>query len=199
MFKPDNATVNNVTSKSLADLIRTRRTINTFRPDPIPAGTIEALLEIAVYVPNHRLTEPWRFVYITGNSVLTYATIRRQMALPGFAKLENDIREKASEGVYRKFADVPAYLLVIMTVNHNSEIAEEDYASCACLIQNFLLLAWAQGIGSCWKTFKNDARLQSFVRLDTNEKVVGIIHLGYPDETPISNRKSATERLTHLP
>jgi nitroreductase len=155
------------------------------------------LLDIAVYAPNHRMTEPWRFVYMTGQAVADYAAIRRDMALPGFAKLDDATRETAAVGTYRKFANVPAYLLVIMTVNPNAEIAEEDYGACAALIQNFLLLAWAQGIGSCWKTFKNDARLKSFVGLQDTERVAGIIHLGYPAETPTSTRKGV--QFTHLP
>ena len=195
MLKIDKDRVTNV---NLADLIRSRRSISAFRPDPIPDGMIESLLETAVYAPNHRMTEPWRFVYITGDSVMTYAAIRRDMAMPGFLKMDPATREVAANGTYHKFADVPAYLLVIMDVNSKAEIAEEDYAACAALIQNFLLLAWAHGIGSCWKTLKDDIRLKTFIGLQENERSVGIIHLGYPAEIPVSHRKSALDRLTYL-
>ena len=195
MLKIDNDRVANV---NLTELIRSRRSISSFRPDPIPPGTIETLLETAVYAPNHHLTEPWRFVYMTGASVAAYAAIRRDMAMPGFMKMDPAVRELAANGTYHKFAAVPAYLVVIMGINSRPDIADEDYAACAALIQNFLLLAWAQGIGSCWKTLKDDIRLKTFVGLQENERSAGIIHLGYPAEIPASQRKSVLSRLTYL-
>ncbi len=182
----------------LIDLIRTRRSISLFQPQPLPDDLIESLLETAVYAPNHRLTEPWRFIYLSGEAVARYAAIRRDMALSGFQHLAETELQKAAEGTYRKFATVPAYLLIVISQNPDPEIAEEDYAACAALIQNFLLLAWEQGIGSCWKTFKNDARLRALFGLQPGEKAVGIIHLGYPAELPISHRHNARERLTYI-
>lgn len=41
------------------DAIRTRRSVAHFTKDPVPAEVIAELLEAAVHVPNHRLTEPW--------------------------------------------------------------------------------------------------------------------------------------------
>jgi nitroreductase len=46
---------------SLLDLLRRRRSIKKFTSRPITRVEIEALLDAAVLVPNHRLTEPWRF------------------------------------------------------------------------------------------------------------------------------------------
>lgn len=182
----------------LANLIRSRRSIAAYKPDPLPDGLIESLLETAVYTPNHRLTEPWRFIHLTGDAVQRYASIRREMALPGLAKLSDVEREKAANSTYQKFAQVPLYLVVALTPNSSPEVTEEDYAACAALIQNLLLLAWEQGIGSAWKTFKNDARLRALVGLQPEEKVVGIIQFGYPASVPSGQRKPAHERITYI-
>jgi nitroreductase len=182
----------------LAKLIRSRRSIAAYKPDPLPDGLIESLLETAVYTPNHRLTEPWRFIHLTGDAVQRYAAIRREMALPGLAKLSEVEREKAADATYHKFAQVPLHLVVALTPNRNPEIAEEDYAACAALIQNLLLLAWEQGIGSAWKTFKNDPRLRTLVGLQSEEKVVGIVQFGYPAAIPTSERQPARERITYI-
>jgi nitroreductase len=61
---------------SLAELIRTRRTVGAFTAQPIPADLIMTLLETAVWAPNHRLTEPWRFVMMTGAGCSAYAEVR---------------------------------------------------------------------------------------------------------------------------
>ena len=60
----------------LPELIRTRRSISTFLDKPIPNGLIEGLLETAVWAPNHHLTEPWRFILLTGDAPKRYADYR---------------------------------------------------------------------------------------------------------------------------
>src|SRR4051794_26122740 len=45
----------------VADAIRTRRTHKAFGPDPVPAGVLRELFELARWAPNHHLTDPWRF------------------------------------------------------------------------------------------------------------------------------------------
>jgi nitroreductase len=182
----------------LAELIRTRRSVSVFLDKPIPEGLIEDLLETAVWTPNHHLTEPWRFVLLTGDGVKGYAAIRRDMAVEK-AKLQNAEKiAQLSESTLKKFGSVPAYLLVAMKQNPDPEVCEEDYAACCCLIQNFMLLAWEQGLGTNWKTLKKDARLRTFFGLGPDEQAVGLVQVGYPAGPDTSNRKSARERLTYI-
>lgn len=184
---------------TLTEIIRSRRSIGAFKDTAVPVELVEELLESAVYAPNHRLTEPWRFIVVMGNAREEYANIRSQMVLDGLKAQGEAERTQAAEGTYRKFMGVPLYLIVTMKPHENVEIREEDYAACACVIQNFMLLAWECGLGTCWKTFKNDARLRIFAGLNADEKVVGIIHVGYPDEeSQGSKRQPVQERLTVL-
>src|SRR5215218_10387270 len=41
--------------------IRARRTIKAFEPRPVERETLDELLELARWAPNHHLTNPWRF------------------------------------------------------------------------------------------------------------------------------------------
>src|SRR5215211_5936355 len=41
--------------------IRTRRTHKAYRPEPIDRETLDRLLDLARWAPNHHLTNPWRF------------------------------------------------------------------------------------------------------------------------------------------
>ena len=41
--------------------IRTRRTNKVYAATPVPRETIEELLSLARWAPNHHLTNPWRF------------------------------------------------------------------------------------------------------------------------------------------
>jgi nitroreductase len=43
------------------EAIRTRRTHKAYRPEPVDAGLLEEILDLARWAPNHNLTNPWRF------------------------------------------------------------------------------------------------------------------------------------------
>ena len=183
----------------LVELIRTRRSIGKFTAAPVSLDLVQELLATAVYAPNHRLTEPWRFVLLAGRAREQYAAIRRDMVLE-FMKGQGDSeRQQAAEGTFSKFMNVPVYLLVVMRVHGIAEIDDEDYAACCCLIQNFLLLAWDRGLGTTWKTFKNDPRMRALAGLAADERVVGVVHIGYSaEEERPGQRKPAGERITLL-
>src|SRR5881397_2337578 len=45
----------------LEQAIRSRRTVKAFGREPVERETLEELLELARWAPNHNLTNPWRF------------------------------------------------------------------------------------------------------------------------------------------
>ncbi len=183
----------------LTEAIRTRRSVGEFTDQAVDPALVQELIDTAVWVPNHKMTEPWRFVFISGEGVHRYASIRRDMTLETLPTQDEEKRRLAGEGAYQKFATVSAYLGVVMKQSENPETREEDYASCCCLTQNFLLLAWERGLGTIWKTFKYDARLRALLQLADDEIVVGWIHLGYPVSVPVPAPRAAIhERFTFV-
>lgn len=184
---------------NLQTLIRSRRSVGAFKNEPVSTELINELLASAVYAPNHRKTEPWRFIVINGDARRQYAEIRAEMVLENMAALDEAERQKAADGTVQKFTAVPLFLLAVMKEHEKTDVREEDYAATACVVQNFLLLAWDQGLGTCWKTFKNSARLREFLGLADDEKVVGIVHVGYPDEAPSEGKRQPIDnRITIL-
>src|SRR5271167_300449 len=43
------------------DAIRSRRTHKAFAPEPVAREVVDELLDLALWAPNHHLTNPWRF------------------------------------------------------------------------------------------------------------------------------------------
>ena len=58
------------------DAIQRRTSVRHFRSDPVSREMVQRLLECAVRAPNHKLTEPWRFVVLTGAARERYAEAR---------------------------------------------------------------------------------------------------------------------------
>jgi nitroreductase len=78
----------------------------------------------------------------------------------------------------------------------------EDYAACACAIQNLALFLWSEGIGMKWTTGKvtGDPRFYDLIWVDPAiESVVGMFWYGYPAKIPVTQRKSVDEILVELP
>jgi nitroreductase len=181
----------------LKKIMRERRSVHHFEDKPVSVELVTELLDTAVWVPNHRMTQPWRFVIIQGEGRRNLAEIVRR-----FREANEPDPVKAKEigqKLYDKFMSVPMFIAVVLNVNANPAIAEEDYAATACLIQNFSLLAWEQGIGMVWETYpllKLDAFREAF-GVKPEERIIGSLHTGYPGKIlPEQARIPAKERLT---
>lgn len=169
----------------IAQAIRDRRTIKKFKADPIPLELIRELLDVAVWAPNHGLREPWRFVL--------YMEEGKQVVVD--AILQNAMKKRDPELLFR----VPAYLLVIVNEDSRQREREEDYAAACTLIQNFQLAAWERGLGVVWKTepFTYQAGFLQAVGVRAEEKLVGMLQLGFPEVIPEARaRTAANDKLT---
>src|SRR5699024_888382 len=99
-------------------------------------------LDVAVWVPNHKLTEPWRFVFIQGEAHKKLAELNRQVAISNSTTNSEEELQMISDNAYDKIMNVPFIFFVINSIHEQEKLREEDYASTSCLIQNFSLLAW---------------------------------------------------------
>ncbi|WP_298966772.1 nitroreductase [uncultured Methylobacterium sp.] len=54
------------TSAAVEAAIRSRRAVRAFRPDPVPAATVAALLDLAAQAPSGSNMQPWRAYALAG-------------------------------------------------------------------------------------------------------------------------------------
>ncbi|MRI64998.1 nitroreductase [Gracilibacillus thailandensis] len=186
-------------SMNLHQLIKGRRSIAVYQDKEVSQSLIEELLETAIWVPNHKMTEPWRFVFIQGEAKEKLATINRQVAVSKTTSNSDEELKIVSDNAYHKIMNVPFIFFVVNTIHPQEKLREEDYASSSCLIQNFSLLAWEQGLSTFWKTGKLAfcEETAELIGLKEDERVVGQIQVGYPAKnlSPVP-RTSAKERIT---
>jgi nitroreductase len=58
------------------EAIQGRRSIKSFKPKPVDRAQLERLLELAALAPNHRMTEPWRFIVMGPEAKRGYGEIK---------------------------------------------------------------------------------------------------------------------------
>ncbi|KGP80627.1 MULTISPECIES: nitroreductase family protein [unclassified Paenibacillus] len=130
-----------------------------FLDRPVSQELILELLNHAVWAPNDGLREPWRFIFADNHNGI----------------LMQGLQEHA-----------PAYLLVLVKEEADHHKREEDFAAVYCLIQNFRLLAYEQGLGvrSTLHDWMYDrSRAETFGVLG-NERIAAVLELGYAAEQP---------------
>jgi nitroreductase len=168
------------------DAIARRTSTRDFRPDPVPRYAIERLLAAAVRAPNHKLTEPWRFAVLTGEAKRRYAELRRAHRARRFADPDAPDARKAIERTYREHLDTPAFIVVMCAVADDPVRREEDYGAVMMAIENLLVAAAADGMGTLLRTggIMEDPDVKALAGPSPGDRIVGIISLGYLAATP---------------
>jgi nitroreductase len=146
---------------SASELIRTRRTHKSFGRDPVPAATIDELLELARWAPNHHRTNPWRF------RVLGPETLAR-------------LKEAAGPADAPKLDRAPTLILASAVLTGDLVQDEEDLCASACAIYAVLLAAHERGLAGYWRTPKvlRTRAGREAVGLPDGERFLGLVHLG---------------------
>jgi nitroreductase len=178
----------------IANNIKTRRTIkpSTMNGNKIPNGHVASILELADWAPNHGSTEPWRFIVFEDPKQYTaqHAELYKA-ANPGesfnpttYTNLSGQANNASHIVIaYMKRGDLPKIP------------AFEEVVAASCAVQNMLLGATALNIGAFWSTggmVLKPAFAEHF-GLGEEDKVLGVIMLGYTETQPAGVRKTPIE------
>jgi nitroreductase len=184
------------------DAIARRTSTRTFRPDRVPRYVIERLLAAAVRAPNHKLTEPWRFAVLTGEAKRRYAEIRRAHRAKKFEGRSDEQAARAIEKTYREHVETPAFIVVMCQVSDDPVTREEDFGATMMAIENLLVAAAADGIGTYMRTggIMEHPDLKALVGVPERYRIVAIVSLGYlaGEPEPTLRRKPLSELTSWL-
>lgn len=186
---------------SILSVIKKRRTIYQFIDQKVTQNALDQCYEAAIWAPNHKMRQPWLFwqVGVEAHSFLSnvYAEHRASKKVaPAEAEWQN-LFDKAQA----RFMAIPQVVLVGQKQHENPVDCLEDYAACACAIQNFQLMASDLGMGVQWSTgpIINDVRVYDFLGIDKAQiRLIAALYMGYPDCVPESCRKPLESVLIQL-
>lgn len=177
--------------RSTLELIKSRRTVRTFDERPVEESVLRELIEAAVWAPNHRMTEPWRFYVIRKDG-----DARSRIAKLTFDWVKNNTPNKrqaetSAESASRELLDAPALIYVYSVSSGSKEVDEENYSATSCAVQNLMLAAHAAGLGVGWSTGKPTRHpdVGDVLGTEPGSKVVGCLYIGYPSDVPVSSRQ----------
>ena len=166
---------------------------------PPTRSEVLPLLEAAVRAPNHHLTEPWRFIVLTGQALEGLGeamgeSIRRRHA--GARDLEMKVQVERARP--RRAPVIVAVIYV--PSDHPRALEVEDRYALGAAIENLLLAAHATGLAAYLRTgaAAYASEVRDFLGLADGEEVASFVYLGRPvgRPRPLSRRTPASERTT---
>jgi nitroreductase len=162
--------------------IRERRTHKAFRGEHVERETLDELLELARWAPNHNLTNPWRF---------------RVVGPEALAKL----KEAAGPEAAPKLDRAPTLVAASVVQNGDPQQDDEDVSAGSAAVYIVLLAAHARGLVGYWRTpaVLRTEEGRAALGIGPEERVLGLIYLGHPcQEKPPPERLEPSDYVTYL-
>ncbi|MEY3069666.1 MAG: nitroreductase family protein [Arenimonas sp.] len=141
------------------------------------------LLAEAVHVPDHGRLRPWRFILIEGDARTRIGEIlfrRVQEAVPEASAIRLE-KERT------RFSFAPCIVAVVLNPVKGHKVPEiEQVLSAGAVCMNLLHAAHQAGFGAQWLTgfAAYDREVLTAVGLETDEQLIGYIHIGTRTESP---------------
>jgi F420 biosynthesis protein FbiB-like protein len=151
-----------VTGSALRDLILTRRSIRTFRDEPVPRQALRDLLTDVLWSPSPHNSQPWRFTALFSaqeKSALASVMAARLAEELQADSLPEDQIERQTSRSRERIVGAPVALLcslerdgLVTYPDERRNALEWQMAvqSVGAALQTLFLLAHERGIGSCW-------------------------------------------------
>ena len=181
-------------------LLRWRRDVRHFRPDPLPDGTLAELVARAALSPSVGNSQPWRFVEVA--SVPRRTAIRDEFAACNAAALAAQSDDRAARYARLKLAGLeaaPLHLAVFCDeatqAGHGlgrATMPETLRASATGAVFALWLAARARGVGVGWVSILRPAEVQRILDVPRDWALMAYLCLGFPareDDVPELERE----------
>ncbi len=179
---------------SVYHAIYARRSAWKFSVEPVNLMAIERMLDAAIWAPNHRLTEPWRFFVLEQNS-----TVRARAAeLAAEYQMQRTGDQRRADAARQKVLDPPIVIYVYNVLGPDEETTRENYASVCVAAHNISLAGTAEGLTVTWETggVTRHPGLKELLGADESWEMATMLLIGHPGEHPVSRRSPASRAVT---
>jgi 5,6-dimethylbenzimidazole synthase len=176
--------------QQLRDLFRWRRDVRRFRPDPLPAGLLEELLDVAALAPSVGLSQPWRFVLVEDPA--RRAAVRASFAACNAAALARQDSSRAGLYARLKLAgldEAPCHLAIFAEPDPaqghglgRATMPEMAAYSAVLAAHTLWLVARAEGLGMGWVSILEPGAVAAALDVPAGWTLIGYFCLGYPQE-----------------
>lgn len=155
------------------EVVRRRRSIRAYKPDPIEEEKLIRVLEAARLAPSAANRQPWYFIVVKDPRVKE--RLRRAYPREWFVKAPVIIVACADPTVAWRRRDGEEYWKVDVAI----------------AMEHLVLAAVNEGLGTCWIAAFDEEAAKEALGIPESIRVVAMTPLGYPAEErgPVTDRK----------
>ena len=165
-----------VNTLSCIDKILNRRSIRKYKKESVPEEVKKKILEAGRQAPSAANRQPWHFVVCDDKVVL----------------------EKLAKGKWCQFIKDSAFTIIGVSVPFDETSRRWGVVDVTIALQNMVLAAEVQGIGSCWIGDFIEEDVKKTLSIPVEATVVALLPFGLPDEQPGPRTKKPLRELIHL-
>lgn len=202
--------------KDFLELVQKRRSIRSFKPDPIPDDYVDKIIEAARWAPSGANSQPWQFVVIkdkeTKDSIVDIVTEHRQYTLKVELTRPEDLRFPAALGPVREpgYKDAPVFVILCgdprtrdayplsTVINRGDSVFGSSLASAFLYMH---LSATALGLGSQWVSATAHADVQCLIKdllgIPQKFEIYDTMAVGYPGHEPKPRLVRERDEMVH--
>ena len=161
--------------KNFSSLLDKCRTAHAFEPNSVKEEVLREALEDSLKAPNHKLTFPWKYLWVRGQVKEAMAELAVEIKSKG-----EKLPPEKERGIKKKVLS-PELVVFCQQRNENGFRAKEDYATLCCSVQLFALSLAEKDIGYKWSTGKMTRHLKTYEILGIEEdkfEIIGFIFAG---------------------
>lgn len=153
---------------SLLELMKSRRSVRAFKPDPLSDEDLNDILEAGRIAPSSQNRQPWRYIVFTDQD-----EIRKLARHTGLLGLSNFF-----------IKDAPCVIIACAEMKKNLNVNKKDYylVDTAISFHQMILCAWEKGIGSCWMAAFSEKLLSRYLKIPKSWRIVAMSPFGYPED-----------------
>jgi len=180
-----------VSKMDVYEAIRERRSVRSYKPDPIPEEVLNRLLEAMRLAPSGGNRQPWQFIVVRDASIkqqLVPACWNQQFIAQAPVVVVACGRYEDAVGVYNRGDET--FVVDGTELRRQVESGNVDYyASCFAIdlsiaLTHLMLAARAEGLGTCWIGAFHEGKVKSILGIPQDFRVVALMTVGYPTEWP---------------
>ncbi|MDY6863431.1 MAG: nitroreductase [Thermodesulfobacteriota bacterium] len=158
----------------MLNIIKSRRSIRKFSPKEVEEEKLKEIIEAGIWAPSGLNNQPWRVAIIKDKE------IKKSLSL--FTR-------------YGRIIDSSSVCIVVFLDNSASYNRVKDIQAVGAFLQNMLLAAHQLSLGSVWlgEILNNRDKVEELLNVPEGYELMAVVALGYPAESPVSNRKPLKE------
>lgn len=152
---------------ALLDLLRARRSVRRYKPDPVPEDLLQQVLEAGRWSASASNRQPWTFIVVRDPAIR--AALARHAAF-------YFIR-------WAQVGDAPV-LIILCGDRGNPAYQRFVHEDLGLSGGQMMLQAHALGLATCWVGGVDRKAMATILKLPPEQELVGLLTLGYAADSP---------------